>query len=133
MPRFVVHKHHASHLHWDFRLELDGVLKSWAIPKEPPVGEGVKRLAVQVDDHALSYITFKGQIPEGSYGAGRVEIWDRGRFVMESCVPSKMVFELKGKRLKGAYVLLKFAKAGPKSWLLFRKKQEKEITVSEKK
>ena len=132
MPRFVVHKHHASRLHWDFRLELDGVLKSWAVPKEPPAEEGIKRLAVQVDDHPLSYIAFEGEIPEGSYGAGRVEIWDKGRFVMESSTSSKMVFELKGTKLRGVYVLLKFARAGPKNWLLFRKKQVKEKSITKK-
>lgn len=124
MPRFVVQEHHASHLHWDFRLELDGVLKSWAVPKEPPKEAGVKRLAVQVDDHDLDYIDFEGEIPEGEYGAGKVKIWDKGTYEMESVHKTKMVFNLKGKKLKGGYVLLKFVKAGPKNWLFFKKSEE---------
>ncbi|PIU30504.1 hypothetical protein COT07_00370 [Candidatus Woesearchaeota archaeon CG07_land_8_20_14_0_80_44_23] len=120
-PRFVVQEHHASHLHWDFRLELEGVLKSWAVPKEPPIEVGVKRLAVNVPDHDVSYINFEGVIPEGSYGAGTVKIWDSGTFELESRSDEKIVFVLKGKKMKGKYVLLKFAKAGEKNWLLFRK------------
>jgi DNA ligase D-like protein (predicted 3'-phosphoesterase) len=119
--RFVVQEHNASHLHWDFRLELDSVLKSWAVPKEPPVEPGVKRLAVQVEDHDVSYITFEGVIPEGSYGAGTVKIWDSGTFELGSRSDEKIVFVLKGKKMKGKYVLLKFAKTGEKNWLLFRK------------
>lgn len=120
MAIFVVQEHKATHHHWDFRLEMDGVLKSWAVPKEPPKAKGVKRLAVQVDDHDLSYADFEGIIPEG-YGAGTVKIWDRGKYEMISKHKSKMVFELKGKKLKGEYVLLRFEKAGPKNWLLFKK------------
>jgi DNA ligase D-like protein (predicted 3'-phosphoesterase) len=119
--RFVVQEHNASHLHWDFRLELDSVLKSWAVPKEPPVEPGVKRLAVQVEDHDVSYINFKGVIPEGSYGAGTVKIWDSGTFELGSRSDEKIVFVLRGKKMKGKYVLLKFAKTGEKNWLLFRK------------
>ena len=119
--RFVVQEHNASHLHWDFRLELDSVLKSWAVPKEPPLEPGVKRLAVQVEDHDVSYIDFEGVIPEGSYGAGTVKIWDSGAFEMESRKDEKMVFVLSGKKMKGKYVLLKFAKTGEKNWLLFKK------------
>lgn len=124
MPIFVVQEHKASHHHWDFRLEIDGVLKSWAVPKEPPHESGVKRLAVAVDDHDLSYATFEGTIPEGQYGAGTVKIWDKGTYNMISEHKNKMVFELKGKKLKGEYVLLKFEKAGPKNWLLFKKQEE---------
>jgi len=119
--RFVVQEHNASHLHWDFRLELDYVLKSWAVPKEPPVEAGVKRLAVEVPDHDVSYINFEGVIPEGSYGAGTVKIWDSGIFELESRSDEKIVFVLKGKKMIGKYVLLKFAKTGEKNWLLFRK------------
>jgi len=121
MAIFVVQEHQASHHHWDFRLEMGGVLKSWAVPKEPPKSAGVKRLAVQVDDHDLDYADFEGRIPEGQYGAGTVKIWDRGTYEMMSEHKSKMVFDLKGKKLKGEYVLLKFEKAGPKNWLLFKK------------
>jgi len=103
---------------------MDGVLKSWAVPKEPPHETGVKRLAVQVDDHDISYADFEGAISEGNYGAGTVKTWDRGTYEMISRHDEKMVFKLKGKKLKGEYVLLKFEKAGPKNWLLFKKQQD---------
>ena len=108
MPRFVVHQHKATHLHWDFRLDIDGVLKSWAIPKEPSKEEGKKRLAVQVEDHPRSYIGFQGEIPEGQYGAGSVRIWDKGTYKLLTRTPEKIVVELNGKKLKGRYALLKF-------------------------
>jgi DNA ligase D-like protein (predicted 3'-phosphoesterase) len=126
MPKktiFVIQKHAATHLHYDFRLEMEGVLKSWAVPKEPSAKEGEKRLAVQVDDHALGYAKFEGTIPKGQYGAGTVKIWDKGSYEMIDVKKHKLVFDLHGKKLKGKYCLLKFEKAGPKSWLLFRKKE----------
>ncbi|MBW2964411.1 hypothetical protein KY363_03035 [Candidatus Woesearchaeota archaeon] len=123
MAIFVVQEHHASHLHWDFRLEMDGVLKSWAVPKEPPLESGVKRLAVAVDDHDLAYAKFSGEITEG-YGKGTVKIWDKGTYKMVSRKDTKMVFELRGKKMQGEYVLLKFTRAGPKNWLLFKKQEE---------
>lgn len=122
MPRFVIQKHNARRLHWDFRLSMGGVLKSWAIPKEPPRKTGEKRLAVQVEDHALSYINFEGTIPKGSYGAGTVKIWDKGTFKMLKKNENELEFELKGRKLKGTYFLIRFKRAGPKSWLFFRKK-----------
>ena len=122
MPRFVIQEHKARHLHWDFRLELDRVLKSWAIPKKPPEKYGVKRLAVQVEDHALDYIDFEGEIPEG-YGKGTVKIWDKGTYKLIEKTQNKLEFELKGKKLKGTYELVKFAKSGPKNWLFFKKKK----------
>ncbi len=120
--RFVVQKHAATRLHYDFRLEMDGALKSWAVPKEPPAEPNVKRLAVEVEDHPVSYITFEGTIPEGGYGAGTVEIWDSGTFVLESRKEDMIVFALHGKRLSGGYVLLRLK--GGKNWLLFKRKQQ---------
>lgn len=117
---FVVQEHHASHLHYDFRLEMKGVLKSWAVPKGVPTS-GEKRLAIQTEDHPVEYAKFSGTIPEGLYGAGIVKIWDKGKYIPESVHKDKIVFELRGKKLKGMYVLVK-TKFSKKSWLLFKKK-----------
>jgi len=118
--RFVVQKHDATRLHYDFRLEMDEVLKSWAIPKEPPTEPNIKRLAVEVDDHPVSYITFEGTIPEGEYGAGTVEIWDKGTYTPKSRSSNKIVFTLRGEKLAGDYVLVRFKE--DKNWLFFKKK-----------
>jgi len=122
--RFVVQKHDASHLHYDFRLELPQkidrgltVLKSWAVPKGIPTVVGIKRLAVAVEDHPVGYINFQGIIPPGNYGAGKVEIWDKGKFKLLEHTPKSLKFELKGKKLKGSYVLFQLK---GKNWLMFR-------------
>ena len=117
---YLIQKHAATHLHYDLRLEMDGVLKSWAIPKEPPVESGVRRLAVQVEDHPLAYATFEGAIPEGEYGAGTVEIWDRGTFKILDRKEDKFILEIKGEKLRGTYVLVRFK--DKKNWLFFKKK-----------
>ena len=117
---YVIQKHQATHLHYDLRLEMDGVLKSWAIPKTPPTEKGVKRLAVQVEDHPIEYADFEGAIPEDQYGAGTVEIWDKGEYVVKDRKEDKLIFEIKGKKLRGDYVLLRFK--GRKNWLFFKKK-----------
>jgi bifunctional non-homologous end joining protein LigD len=104
--RFVIQRHQASHLHFDFRLEMDGVLKSWAVPKGPPITPGEKRLAVQVEDHPLDYIKFAGIIPEGQYGAGTVEIWDKGEYTLNKKYPTQIEFGLKGKKMAGTFVLI---------------------------
>ena len=117
---YVVQEHHASHLHYDLRLEMDGALKSWAVPKEPPSTSGIKRLAVQVEDHPLEYATFEGSIPEGEYGAGKVEIWDKGTYTLVDRKEDKLIVEIHGRRLDGTYVLLRLK--GGKNWLLFKKK-----------
>lgn len=119
--RFVVQEHHASHLHYDFRLEMDGVLRSWAVPKGPPRKPGVRNLAVQVEDHPVEYIDFEGTIPEGQYGAGTVKIWDSGTYSLESSKADKLVFSLNGKKLSGNYVLVRMQKK-PKDWLLMKMK-----------
>ena len=115
--RFLVQEHHARRLHWDFRLELDGVLKSWAVPKGPPTETGVKRLAVQVEDHPLSYYGFEGTIPEGEYGAGEVKVWDKGFYLLEVREPRKYHVVLKGRKLKGDYRLINFK---DKNWLIYK-------------
>jgi len=145
MPIFVVQEHHARNLHWDFRLEIGRVLKSWAIPKQPPRTKGIKRLAIQVEDHLKSYANFEGEIPEGQYGAGKVKIWDSGEydllykgkdkledkntpraypetFFKKMFTRGKIEFELFGKKLKGKYVLVKtnYGNKPKKSWLFFR-------------
>ncbi|MEM7818667.1 MAG: DNA polymerase ligase N-terminal domain-containing protein [Candidatus Aenigmatarchaeota archaeon] len=104
-------------MHYDLRLEMEGKLKSWAVPKEPPKEKSVKRLAIQVEDHDLEYANFEGEIPEGQYGAGKVEIWDKGTYVLEESDDKKIVFRVKGKRLQGKYCLLKFKK---NYWLFFK-------------
>ncbi|CAG0968974.1 Multifunctional non-homologous end joining protein LigD [Methanosarcinales archaeon] len=117
---FVVQEHHARRLHYDLRLEKDGVLKSWAVPKGPPEISGDKRLAVQVEDHPLEYGKFEGMIPEGQYGAGTVKIWDKGFYETIYWKENKIEFIVKGEKMKGRYVLVKFKKAGEKNWLLFK-------------
>lgn len=118
MPVFVIQKHDARRLHYDFRLEMGGVLKSWAIPKIPPEKHGVKRLAVPTGDHELAYADFEGEIPEGLYGAGMVEIWDRGTYEMDEKEEGKLVFFLNGEKLKGRYCMVKLK--GGENWLFFK-------------
>jgi DNA ligase D-like protein (predicted 3'-phosphoesterase) len=121
MPFFVVHEHWATRHHFDLRLEMDGVLKSWAVPKGPPIEPGVKRLAIAVEDHAIEYGSFEGNIPEGEYGAGKVAIWDHGEYVLKQRGPRKIQFELHGKKLEGCYelVLMK-EERGKQQWLFFK-------------
>jgi DNA ligase D-like protein (predicted 3'-phosphoesterase) len=120
MSNFVIHEHNASHLHWDLRLEIKGVLKSWAVPKQPPRTRGIKRLAIQVADHLPSYLKFEGEIKEG-YGKGTVKIWDIGKYRIIKKNNNLIEFELKGKKLNGVYVLVK-AKLNDdkKNWLFFK-------------
>src|SRR5437660_760906 len=123
---FVVHMHAARRLHWDLRLEMDGVLRSWAVPKGPSPNRADKRLAVHVEDHPLEYGDFEGIIPEGNYGAGAVIVWDRGRWVPledphEGMKQGKLLFELQGYKLKGKWTLVKLKK-GEKEWLLIKEK-----------
>ncbi|CAN5544845.1 hypothetical protein BH20ACT19_BH20ACT19_11320 [soil metagenome] len=116
-PRFVVQEHHASHLHWDLRLEHDGVLASWALPKGIPAHPKENRLAVRTEDHPLSYLDFHGDIPKGSYGAGTMVIWDRGTYVPEKFRDDEVMVVLAGERVAGRYVL--FQTRG-KNWMIHR-------------
>jgi len=99
---------------------MNGVLKSWAVPKTPPTEKGVRRLAVQVEDHPIGYANFEGTIPAGQYGAGTVEIWDKGHYVLKEKDEDKLVFEIRGNKLGGDYCLVRFK--GRKNWLFFKKK-----------
>jgi bifunctional non-homologous end joining protein LigD len=117
---FVIQEHHSHKLHYDLRLERDGVLKSWAVPKGVPLTVGEKHLAVGVEDHPLEYGTFEGEIPKGEYGAGTVTIWDSGTYETKHWDAEKIEFTLHGRRLDGPYVLVKFKRTGKNEWLLFR-------------
>ncbi len=124
--RFVVQQHAARRMHYDFRLELDGVLKSWAVPKGPSPNPADKRLAVHVEDHPVEYANFEGMIPPGNYGAGAVIVWDRGRWVPlndidEGFVKGKLLFELRGYKLRGKWTLVK-TKRGKDEWLLIKER-----------
>lgn len=128
---YVVQKHDASHLHYDFRLEMNGVLLSWAVPKGPSTNPAIKRLAVHVEDHPIEYGSFEGVIPEGQYGAGTVEIWDKGTWLCINESPKKsyedgnLTFILKGKKLTGVWKLVQLKKSNnPKNWILFKVKEQ---------
>ncbi|MGC4035768.1 MAG: DNA polymerase ligase N-terminal domain-containing protein [Chitinophagaceae bacterium] len=139
--RFVVQRHDATRLHYDFRLELGGVLKSWAVPKGPSMNVADKRLAVMVEDHPVSYFNFEGEIPEGNYGAGTVEIWDKGVFypvneevekisekqALTNLKKGELKIFLKGKRLEGGFVLVRLHN-DEKNWLLIKHKDEFAVT-----
>lgn len=119
---YVIQKHEATHLHYDLRLEMEEVLRSWALPKEPPLEPKIKRLAVQTEDHPIDYANSDGKIPEGEYGAGEVEIWDKGTYVPIEVTDTKIIFNIEGEKLKGAYCLIKLKpKIDPKNWLFFKK------------
>jgi len=133
--RFVVQKHAASHLHYDFRLELDGVMKSWAVPKGPSYDPSVRRLAMEVEDHPIEYNTFEGTIPKGEYGGGTVMLWDRGTYAAEDGGGEESLrdgyergdlkFVLHGKRLLGAWVLVRTRRErGRAQWLLIKHRDE---------
>jgi bifunctional non-homologous end joining protein LigD len=145
---FVIQKHHASRLHYDFRLELDGVLKSWAVPKGPSLDPKVRRLAMMVEDHPYEYRKFEGTIPEGNYGAGNVIIWDRGWYelhredeswpasLQEGLAKGELKFILHGEKLNGSFALIKTPRMGSKAWLLIKHRDkyasEEDITEKDK-
>ena len=134
---FVVQKHRASHLHYDFRLEMDGVLRSWAVPKGPSLDPTVRRLAMAVEDHPIDYADFEGIIPEGEYGGGTVMVWDRGTYIPESQMTSdlgrgELKFTLQGVKLKGSWVLVR---TKGRQWLLIKHRDQyastADITLSD--
>ena len=121
---FCVQLHDATRLHYDLRLEIEGALASWAVPKGPSLDPAEKRLAVHVEDHPLEYVDFEGVIPEGNYGAGAMILWDRGTWVarndpVEGLETGKLLFELRGLKLRGVWTLVKLAKS-ENEWLLIR-------------
>ncbi len=141
--RFVVQKHDASHLHYDFRLELHGVLLSWAVPKGPSLNPADKRLAIMVEDHPFAYRNFEGVIPEGNYGAGTVMVWDEGTYSVPDAKSKKeaeslmdhglkkghIFVQLEGEKLKGGFNLVKMERPGQKNtWLLIKKNDEEAST-----
>jgi bifunctional non-homologous end joining protein LigD len=121
-PRFVLHDHLARHHHYDFRLERDGVLKSWAVPKGMPDKSGDRRLAIAVEAHPLEYVDFEGTIPEGEYGAGKVSIADEGWYEPLVWLEDRIEVVLHGRIFSGKYVLLRFKKAGEKEWIVLKGK-----------
>lgn len=135
---YVIQKHAASRLHFDLRLELDGVMKSWAVPKGPSLDPAVKRLAMQVEDHPIEYNSFEGTIPAGEYGGGTVMLWDRGTYtwwqkdpdpverLREGYAKGDFKFELRGKRLQGSWVLVRIRRGDPNKpqWLLIKHRDE---------
>src|SRR5215831_5994495 len=136
---FVVQKHSATRLHYDFRLAIDGTLKSWAVPKGPSLNTSDKRLAVRTEDHPLEYGGFEGKIPEGSYGAGTVMVWDRGSFLVEGNLDAEaqmakgdLKFTLNGEKLRGSFVLVKIKHSEKgNEWLLIKHKDAAEDTAYE--
>ena len=141
---YVIQKHDASHLHYDLRLEVDGVMKSWAVPRGPSINPAIKRLAVQVEDHPIDYNAFEGVIPKGEYGGGTVMIWDRGTWRYGGDDPDpdrgihaglrlgKLEIVLEGRRLRGAWVLVRTGKRGSKAqWLLIKQRDRRSGTESE--
>jgi bifunctional non-homologous end joining protein LigD len=124
VPQFVIQEHKARTLHYDFRLERDGVLKSWALPKGLPENTGVRRLAIQVEDHSLAFGSFEGTIRDGEYGAGEVAIWDRGSYDLQEWLEDRIVVKLNGSRVNGTYILVRFPKQGVKAWLLFQQSRQ---------
>ncbi len=117
--KFVIQEHHARRLHYDLRLEMDGVAKSWALPKGIPRKKGEKRLAIQVEDHSVDYMDFEGEIEEG-YGAGTVKIWDNGEYQLLNRDEKEIKIKLHGVKASGTYVLIKFPKAGENRWLMIK-------------
>ncbi len=135
-PIFVIQKHDARTLHYDFRLEVDGVLKSWAVPKGPSTDPRTRRLAVAVEDHPLDYADFEGRIPNGEYGAGAVLVWDRGTYrnlraeddepvsMAEALRDGRVAVWLEGEKLRGGYALIRTGKGDDNRWLLIKMKDE---------
>ena len=125
---FVVHQHDATRMHWDLRLEIDGVLQSWAVPKPPCLDPDIKRLAVRVENHPLEYVHFEAVIPDGNYGAGPMIAWDRGLFRPLLVSDEEIKFELYGYKLRGAFTLVKTTTKGENNWLLIKKRDEHATT-----
>jgi bifunctional non-homologous end joining protein LigD len=124
MPVFVIQKHDATRLHYDFRLEVDGVLVSWAVPKGPSLDPKDHRLAMAVEDHPMDWGDFEGVIPKGEYGAGPVIIWDRGTYEPVRVEDDVISFVLHGEKLQGRFTIRRFERGGENAWLLSKAKDE---------
>jgi DNA ligase D-like protein (predicted 3'-phosphoesterase) len=142
-PVFVIQKHQATTLHYDFRLEAGGVLKSWAVPKGPSTDPKDKRLAIPTEDHPLEYADFEGTIPKGEYGAGTVEIWDKGTFrnlkfrdgreipAEQAIEEGHITFRLEGTKLKGSYALTRTGRSKPERWLLVKMSHDEDVRTED--
>lgn len=119
--KFVIQEHYASQHHFDFRLEMEGVARSWAVPKGLPEEKGQKRLAIAVEDHSVDYMDFEGHIPEEMYGGGDVLIWDNGEYELVEKKDQELKIKLNGKKVEGTFVMFKFPKAGENAWLILKK------------
>ena len=119
-PRFVIQEHFARTHHYDFRLEKDGVFKSWVLRKSFTHSPSIRRLAIQVDDHDLGFGSFEGEISRGRYGAGKIRIWDNGEYIATRWDANRITFQLLGSKVSGRYSLIRFKRAGPRSWLLIK-------------
>ncbi len=125
MQKFVIQEHHARTHHFDFRLEKDGVFKSWAIPKGIPEQPGVKRLVIQVEDHDIAFGDFEGRIPIGQYGAGEVRIWDKGTYDSDDWTDGRIAFTLHGENASGRFHLIRNTHGKSNEWLMFKSRDPK--------
>ena len=124
LRQFVVQEHHARTHHLDFRLKRDGVFKSWVLPKGIPDQPGIRRLAIQVDDHDLAFGDFSREIPAGQYGAGTIAVWDRGNYECHECTAARIRFSLHGQRVIGTFTMVRFKRGAERNWLIWEEQPQ---------